>query len=49
LNKAAIVLTQIENYKKASDYYQKIVDDFPDSPEATAVKKNLAMVKQLAG
>jgi len=49
LNKAAIVLTQIENYKKARDYYQKIVDDFPDSPEATAVKKNLAMVKQLAG
>ena len=49
LNKAAITYSAIENYGKAADYYQQIVDDYPNSPEAREVKKNLARVKQLAG
>ena len=49
LNKAAITYTVLENYNKAADYYQQIVDDYPNSPEAREVKKNLARVKQLAG
>jgi tetratricopeptide (TPR) repeat protein len=49
LNKAAITYSVLENYNKATDYYQQIVDDYPNSPEAREVKKNLARVKQLAG
>jgi tetratricopeptide (TPR) repeat protein len=49
LNKAALTYTALENYKKATEFYQQIVDDYPNSPEAREVKKNLAMVKQLAG
>lgn len=49
LNKAAITYSVLENYGKATDYYQQIVDDYPNSPEAREVKKNLARVKQLAG
>lgn len=49
LNKAAITYSVLENYGKAADYYQQIVDDYPNSPEAREVKKNLARVKQLAG
>lgn len=49
LNKAAITYSVLENYSKAADYYQQIVDDYPNSPEAREVKKNLARVKQLAG
>lgn len=49
LNKAALTYTALENYSKATDYYQQIVDDYPNSAEAREVKKNLAMVKQLAG
>jgi len=49
LNKAALTYTTLENYGKARDFYQQIVDDYPNSPEAVKVKKNLAMVKQLAG
>jgi tetratricopeptide (TPR) repeat protein len=49
LNKAALTYTALENYKKAADFYQKIVDDYPKSPEAREVKKILASVKQLAG
>jgi len=49
LNKAALTYTALENYGKATDYYQQIVDDYPNSTEAREVKKNLAMVKQLAG
>lgn len=49
LNKAAITYTVMENYSKAADYYQQIIDDYPNSPEAREVKKNLARVKQLAG
>ena len=49
LNKAAITFTVLENYSKAAEYYQQIVDDYPNSPEAREVKKNLSRVKQLAG
>jgi tetratricopeptide (TPR) repeat protein len=48
LNKAGITYEFLNNYKKAADYYQRIVDDYPESPEAGKVKKNLAKVQQLA-
>lgn len=49
LNKAAIVYAYLENYKKATEYYQQVVDEYPNSQEARDVKKDLARVKQLAG
>ena len=48
LNKAAIAYEFQGNFKKASDYYQQIIDDYPESPEALKVKKNLAKVQQLS-
>lgn len=48
LNKAAITYEAQENYNKAADYYQQIVDDYSDSPEASKVLKNLARVEQLS-
>lgn len=49
LRKAALIYAEMENYAKAADYLQQIVDDYPKSTEAREVKKELARVKNLAG
>jgi len=46
LNKAAITHEMLGEYGKAAKNYQKIIDDYSDSPEASRVKKNLARVEQ---
>jgi tetratricopeptide (TPR) repeat protein len=46
LNKAAITHEMLGEYSKAAKNYQIIIDDYPDSPEAGKVKKNLARVEQ---
>lgn len=46
LNKAAIVYEVLNNYSKAADNYERIIDEYGDSPEASKVKKNLARVEQ---
>jgi tetratricopeptide (TPR) repeat protein len=48
LNKAAITYEVLGKYKEAARDYQKIIDDYSDSPEAKKVKKNLARVEQLS-
>lgn len=48
LNKAAIAYEFVGDNKKAAKYYQQIIDDYPESPEALKVKKNLAKVQQLS-